>query len=55
MRYGYGARRQFEGREWNDDLERELESDWGGTGDSSWERVKGAVRRGWDGVKRAVS
>jgi len=55
VRYGYGARHQYEGREWNDDLERDLANDWAGTGDSSWERVKGAVRRGWDGVKRAVS
>jgi hypothetical protein len=55
VRYGYGARRQYEGREWNDDLERELQKDWSGSGESSWERVKDTVRRGWDGVKRAVS
>lgn len=55
LRYGYGARQHFAGRDWDDDLERDLAKDWSGTGDSSWERVKGAVKRGWDGVKRAVS
>lgn len=55
VRYGYGARQYYADREWNDDLERDLSKDWKGTGDSSWDRVKHAVRRGWDGVKRAVS
>jgi len=55
VRYGYGARQHYQGREWNAELERDLEKDWRGSGESSWERVKDTVRRGWNGVKRAVS
>jgi hypothetical protein len=55
VRYGYGARQHFQGREWSDELERDLEKDWGGSGESSWQRVKDAVRRGWNSAKRAVS
>ncbi len=56
VRYGHGARQQYQGEEWNDDLERRLQRDWEATGESgAWDRVKGAVRRGWDSVKRAVS
>ena len=56
VRYGYGARQQYSGREWDDDLERQLQKDWSDTGNtSSWDRVKAAVRRGWDSAKRAVS
>jgi hypothetical protein len=56
VRYGYGARQYYEGKDWNDDLESRLKEDWSSSGSgSSWERVKSAVRRGWDGVKRAAS
>jgi len=56
VRYGYGARSHYAGREWNDDLEANLRQDWDSTGHgSSWERIKNAVRRGWDSVKRAAA
>jgi hypothetical protein len=56
VRYGYGARQQYRDQEWNDELEGRLKKDWTDAGDgSSWERVKAAVRRGWDGVKRAAN
>ena len=56
VRYGYGARQHFEKDEWNDELETRLQKDWDSTGStSSWERVKSAVRRGWDSVKRAAA
>ena len=56
VRYGYGARQHFEKDEWNDELEKRLQKDWDSTGNaSSWERVKSAVRRGWDSVKRAAA
>jgi hypothetical protein len=55
VRYGYGARHHYQGREWGDDLERDLEKDWGGSGESSWDQVKHAVRRGWNSAKRAVT
>lgn len=52
VRYGHGARGHFSGQEWNEDLERQLEKDWHGTGENSWDRVKAAVRHGWDSLKR---
>ena len=56
VRYGYGARQHFAKDEWNDELEKRLQKDWDSTGSaSSWERVKSAVRRGWDSVKRAAA
>ncbi|HEY6078493.1 MAG TPA: hypothetical protein VIW29_06810 [Polyangiaceae bacterium] len=56
VRYGYGARQHFEKAEWDDELESRLQKDWDSTGNvSSWERVKAAVRRGWDSVKRAAA
>lgn len=57
LRYGYGARQYYAGagEEWDDELEGKLKNDWDSTSnDSSWDRVKGAVRRGWESVKRAV-
>lgn len=59
VRYGYGARQYYgaQGRQdWDDDLEESLRRDWGASGsNNSWDRVKAAVRHGWDSVKRAVS
>jgi hypothetical protein len=56
IRYGYAARREFGARhaEWDDDLERELRSQWespasrGAHVDSAWDDVKPHVRRGYD-------
>jgi uncharacterized protein (TIGR02271 family) len=52
-RYGYDMRRdaRYQGRNW-DDVESDLRSDWdtryGSSGSSTWERMKAAVRSGWD-------
>lgn len=52
-RYGYEMRRnaRYQGRDW-DDVESDLRSDWdtryGDRGTSTWERMKAAVRSGWD-------
>jgi uncharacterized protein (TIGR02271 family) len=54
--YSYGSEMaghdKYRGRKW-DDVESDLRSDWdtrhpGGTGGSTWERFKAAVRHGWD-------
>jgi uncharacterized protein (TIGR02271 family) len=54
--YGYGteARRnpKYQGRNW-DDVESDLRSDWdtrypGTSGVSTWDKMKSAVRHGWD-------
>lgn len=56
VRYGYGARQHYQGQDWNDEVEGRLRKDWEASGDSSsWDRVKAAVRRGWNSVKQAVS
>jgi hypothetical protein len=57
LRYGYGARQHYANEEWNDELESRLRKDWdsSSSGGSSWDRVKNAVRRGWDSVKRAAA
>lgn len=51
LRYGYGAREQFGGTSpWDDDLEKQLESDWDTLGSGrSWDDVRHHVRRGWAG------
>lgn len=55
LRYGYGARQYFSESEWNDDLEGKLRTDYEQSGQSgAWDKVKGAVRRGWESVKKAV-
>ncbi len=55
VRYGHGARQYYSDTDWNEDLEARLRKDWGATSDdSSWDKVKDAVRRGWDGVRRAL-
>lgn len=52
LRYGYGARRYYTDADWNDELEHKLRRDWESSGsDSTWDRVKNAVRRGWESVK----
>jgi hypothetical protein len=55
MRYGYGARHHYSDVDWSDDLELRLRRDWDETSSgSTWEQVKGAVRRGWESVKRVA-
>jgi hypothetical protein len=52
VRYGYGARSHHGGSDWNEKLEGTLRKDWETTlTDTPWERVKHAVRRGWDSAK----
>ena len=52
-RYGYEMRRdpRYQGRDW-DAVESDLRSDWdtryGSSGASTWERMKAAVRSGWN-------
>jgi uncharacterized protein (TIGR02271 family) len=52
-RYGYDMRRdpRYQGRDW-DAVESDLRSDWdtryGSSGASTWERMKAAVRSGWN-------
>jgi len=54
-RYGNEMRRdaRYQGRSW-DDVESDLRSDWdtryGSSGSSTWERMKAAVRSGWDRI-----
>lgn len=49
VRYGHGARQHYGNQPWNDELETKLRKDWDSSADTSvWERVKSAVRRGWD-------
>lgn len=51
VRYGFGARHHYGAQEWNDDLEKKLRKDWDDGGQpSTWERMKAAVRRGWESV-----
>jgi uncharacterized protein (TIGR02271 family) len=55
--YRYGSQMRsdsrYQGRNW-DDIETDLRSDWdtryGSGGSSTWEKMKAAVRRGWDKV-----
>jgi|GEM_PF-385938 len=55
LRYGHGARQYYAKQTWNDELEGKLSKDWdaAGTG-SSWDRVKSAVRRGWESIKHVA-
>ena len=51
VRYGYGARSHYGAQQWNAELEGKLRKDWDDSGSpSAWDRVKAAVRRGWDSV-----
>jgi hypothetical protein len=53
IRYGYGARQYYSGRDWSEDLEEQLRQEWAtNPTNSSWAQVRHAVRRGWDGVQR---
>jgi uncharacterized protein (TIGR02271 family) len=51
--YSYGTQMRgdtrYQGRQW-DDVESDLQKDWDSrnTGASTWEKVKAAVRHGWD-------
>jgi uncharacterized protein (TIGR02271 family) len=55
--YSYGTQMRsdsrYKGRQW-DDVESDLRTDWegryGSTGGSTWEKMKAAVRHGWDKV-----
>jgi uncharacterized protein (TIGR02271 family) len=55
--YRYGTQMRsdtrYQGRQW-DDVESDLRSDWntryGSSGGSTWEKMKAAVRHGWDKV-----
>lgn len=55
--YSYGGEmaNQYRGRQWND-VESDLRTNWesrNGSGDAStWEKFKGAVRHGWDGITK---
>jgi uncharacterized protein (TIGR02271 family) len=57
--YSYGSQMRsdsrYQGRQW-DDVESDLRSDWdtryGKGGASTWEKMKAAVRHGWDKVTR---
>lgn len=52
LRYGYGARAHHDDHDWNRALEEKLHEEWATTlTDTPWERVKHAVRRGWDSAK----
>jgi len=53
-KYGNEARSKYQGRNWND-VESDLRSDWdtrypGNAGGSTWEKMKAAVRHGFDRV-----
>jgi hypothetical protein len=52
--YGTQARSKYQGRNW-DDVESDLRSDWdtrypSSGGVSTWDKMKAAVRHGWDKV-----
>jgi hypothetical protein len=43
VRFGFGARRSFQGREWDHQLEQELRQSWG----RDYDYFRRAIRRGW--------
>lgn len=50
-RFGYAARSHYRDQheDWDDDLERQLETDWRETyRDRDWSRYRNSIRRGWD-------
>jgi len=52
VRYGYGARQHYGAQAWDAEVEGKLRKDWVQSGnESAWDRVKAAVRRGWESVK----
>lgn len=55
LRFGVGARAYHRQGDWDDKLEGDLRKDWESKhGEGTWERIKAAVRHGWDSAKRAV-
>ena len=57
LRYGVGARVQYpEHPEWNEEVEARLQRDWQEkNAPNTWERVKRAVRRGFEYKNKDVS
>lgn len=52
-RFGYGAHQKYSEQytDWNDELETRLREDWRTTGESAemdWDRMRPAIRRGWE-------
>lgn len=54
VRYGHGARQYFGETAWSEPLESKLRSDYEASEPGAWEKVKHAVRRGWESVKQKV-
>lgn len=57
VRYGVGARTQYPQHErWNEELEARLRQEWGETNEpSTWQKVKRAVRHGFESAKKRSS
>jgi hypothetical protein len=57
MRYGVGARAQYpQYHSWNDELEALLRKDWSETNEpSTWEKVKRAVRHGFESLHKKAN
>lgn len=57
VRYGVGARTQYPHYErWNDELEARLRKEWTETNEpSTWEKVKRAVRHGFESTRKHSS
>lgn len=56
-RYGTQARTAHAGRDWDDQLENDLERGWDkakGTSRMAWQDAKGAVKDAWHGVERVL-
>jgi hypothetical protein len=52
-RFGYGSRHHYgeQFTEWDADVESKLREDWRTSnpdGDANWDRIRSAVRRGWE-------
>ena len=48
FRYGYGAAHHYEDRDWDPELERELQSNYGGL----WDPAKDSIRGGWNYARK---
>jgi hypothetical protein len=57
VRYGVGARTQYPHYErWNDEVEARLRKEWSETNEpSTWEKVKRAVRHGFESARKNSS
>ena len=56
-RYGTYARSQYQGRDWDDKLESDLERGWEtakGTSRMAWNEAKGTVKDAWHGAERLM-